>query len=160
VSFVAGDEGESIWVSYLERTGRFSDIEVSEGEFHDWDIKSTNLASGESVTYEVKLDLKAYMWAKWRKSKYPNMYIEYHNTRQDKPSGIMTSKSDYYVYIIRNEGANECYVFETGTLRGYLKGAGLKSVGNKSNGDDNAMGWLLPVNTIGQSMGYLGRLNL
>ena len=160
MSFVAGDEGESIWVSHLESLDHISDIEVSKGEFHDWDIKAFSSGNGRIHTYEVKLDLKAYMWAKWRNSEFPNMYIEYHNTRQDKPSGIMSSKSDYYVYIIRNRDINECYVFDTGNLRAFLQKAGLKSVGNKSNGDDNALGWLLPTNIISLNMGFLGRIDL
>lgn len=73
-------------------------LEQSNGRFPDWDIKMTYAKHYETVedeiktaTYEVKSDRLS--------EQSGNFCIEFYNTKQEKPSGIVSSKADYYVYF-------------------------------------------------------------
>lgn len=59
-------------------------VEVAEGCFKDWDFRTAN------ATYEVKSDRYAF--------KTNCCFVEYECS--NKPSGISTTKADYYVYFV------------------------------------------------------------
>jgi len=84
---------ERIFARYLNDYEWVISVEQSKWRFYDWDIKLTyekNWVTKE-VTYEVKCDRKS--------EETGNFCIEYFNTRKQEPSGISTSKADYYVYF-------------------------------------------------------------
>ena len=61
--------------------------------------------------YEVKSDRLAY--------KTGNICIEYECN--NKPSGIITTESDYYIYFIINKDKNDCYKIPTSIIREKIK---------------------------------------
>lgn len=70
-------------MSALKQRGA-TDIVQSQGYFPDWDIKCN------FGTYEIKEDVAA--------SRTGNVFIEF--TYRGKPSGIASTKADYFVFII------------------------------------------------------------
>lgn len=90
-------------------------------KFYDWDLKITSL--GRETTYEVKQDFKGQYTG--------NVALEYEC--DGKPSGISTSKSDYYVICPREW---EFYFQSRPVLLSKLMEAWFKGVmwgdGNKS----------------------------
>tara|TARA_R110000796_G_scaffold15428_2_gene49056 strand:+ start:964 stop:1488 length:525 start_codon:yes stop_codon:yes gene_type:complete len=168
MSYAAGDAGELMWRLHLERKG-FEIEAAPKRVFYDWDMKSTR---GDSVTtYEVKYDEKAYWWAQRRgKPEEPNLYIEFKSTKRNGPSGILLSKSDYYVYILKRvsekvseaDGSthsvtdNLAYIYDRVKLCSFCQEGGFRVVGNKATGDDNAEGWIPPVSeTLNDAAGFV-----
>lgn len=91
-SFSRWTKCEKCFMRYLTSYPGVISIEQSHGHFPDWDIKMTyeNDWKIKEATYEVKSDrLSEQTW---------NFCIEYYNTKKGWPSGITTSKADYYVY--------------------------------------------------------------
>jgi hypothetical protein len=74
-------------------------------KFSDWDIKLTY--KGINVYYEVKTDRLT--------SKTGNMCIEFNCN--NIPSGIETTKSDYYFYVCINEPNNELYLIPVDVIK-------------------------------------------
>lgn len=166
MSFISGDIGEGLWIDHLESLGHKCK-RAPKRVFYDWDIKSTyslHDSIGE-FTWEIKYDRMAYAWAERRGTPNKiNAYIEFENTNQGLPSGIAMSRADYYVYIVRVAGdLHHAYVFKTDELRKHLQHSDYKVVGNKSGGDDNANGWLLPLNEVselGHPSGFMKKVEL
>tara|TARA_R110000803_G_scaffold5422_3_gene17817 strand:+ start:4717 stop:5220 length:504 start_codon:yes stop_codon:yes gene_type:complete len=161
ISFMVGDLGESLWRTHLEMKGFEIEAAPKRKAFYDWDMKSVR---GDSVTtYEVKYDEKAYWWAKRRGTpNEPNLYIEFNSTKRDGPSGILLSKADYYVYILKKENdertmiENIAYIYDRVKLCSFCQEGRFKVVGNKATGDDNAEGWIPPVSkTLNDSAGFV-----
>jgi hypothetical protein len=154
----SGKIGEAKWKAYLESVGHIVE-NAPERVFYDWDLKSTT-TDKRTVTFEVKYDEKAYYWAEKRgMPDNPNMYIEYKNTNQNRDSGILASKADYYVYILKAE-EDIAYVFKRGELCEHLVNAKYKSVGNSATGDDNALGWIPPLKEMVKHHSFHTKINL
>jgi len=153
----AGKIGEAKWREYLEFRG--FDIEPAPDEvFYDWDLKAST--DGRTYTFEVKYDEKAYYWAEKRGNPdNPNMYIEYKNTNQNKNSGILASKADYYVYILKAK-EDIAYVFKRPELCDHLIQSSYKNVGNSATGDNNALGWIPPLKEMVKHHSFLTKVNL
>lgn len=141
----SGKIGEGLWADYMSSRG-YSIEMAPNGIFYDWDIKATR--DDKIVTFEVKYDEKAYWWAKRRGNpSEPNLYIEFKNTNNGADSGILASKADYYIYIMKEDG-NRAYVFDREELCGLCVTSDFKVVGNSSTGDDNAQGWIPSLSKV------------
>lgn len=155
-----GEIGEDLVASYMTNMGY--EVEFApKRAFYDWDLKCSK--DDSLITIEVKYDSKAYMWAKRRKTPdYPNLYIEFENTNQNKPSGIKASIADFYFYILKKGENNICYIFDRKELLSCLEDNDFKIVGNSSSGDNNALGWIPPLHELiaDDKSGYRGTMEL
>ena len=151
----AGTIGEAKFSTYLESIG-YAIEKAPARKFYDWDIKATKKSL--VITFEIKYDEKAYYWAAKRGTpNEPNIYIEYKNTNRNEDSGILASKSDYYIYILKS--ANDiAYVFDRAKLCAHLVNSTYKSVGNSATGDDNAIGWIPPLSEIIKHESYIRQI--
>ena len=132
----AGNDGEIIWKRIMEGS-HTNIIEAPNKKFYDWDLKGTY--KGRDLTYEVKYDVSGYKYA-YSKQRPVNVYIEYKNTTKNEYSGILASKADYYVYILKNGINNEIYVFDRLELIDKLRELKPRELVNKTGGDNNAVG--------------------
>ena len=66
----------------------YDSYEQSKGKFSDWDLKLKH--DGKETTYEVKADFMSYKSGK--------VAIEYECNK--KPSGIYSSKADFYILCL------------------------------------------------------------
>jgi hypothetical protein len=162
---LSGKVGEAKWKSFLEERG-YNVESAPERKFYDWDLKAVKREPDPETkfhptyTFEVKYDEKAYWWASRRGTpNEPNLYIEFRNTTRDEESGILTSKSDFYVYIIKAQ-VDIAYLFNTDLLRSHLVMANYKSVGNSATGDDNALGWIPPLSLLMDSNSFIKSIQL
>lgn len=92
-SFLSGSKCEQIFMRYLSSYPWVVSIERAKGKFYDWDIKMTYMdedGTEHETTYEIKSDRKS----EWTH----NFCIEFYNTKLEKPSWIIASKADWYVY--------------------------------------------------------------
>lgn len=145
MSFALGNIGETLWVKHLAYT-HSNLVTAPPTKFYDWDVKG--VYQGRDVTYEVKYDAKGYYYAD-RHKRPVNLYIEYRNTNQNEPSGILASKADYYVYILRSLDKQEtAYVFNRLELLHHLQETNYPSKTNRTGGDNNAIGWLPPLEKV------------
>ena len=102
--------------------------------------------------YEVKTDVKAYYWAERRKEPV-NLFLEYESVKTQQPCGIMKTKAEYLVYIVRNpEKLHIAFTFDLEKLRAYLwkahkenRFAIRKPV---INGIGNVKGWTPPIHEL------------
>jgi hypothetical protein len=151
----AGTIGEAKFSTYLESIG-YKIEKAPPRKFYDWDIKATKKSL--VITFEIKYDEKAYYWATKRGTpNEPNIYIEYKNTNRNEDSGILASKSDYYIYILKSEN-DIAYVFDRAKLCAHLVSSTYKSVGNSATGDDNAIGWIPPLSEIIKHDSYIRQI--
>ena len=90
-------------------------VEVAEGCFHDWDFRTAN------ATYEVKADRYAH--------RTNCCFIEYECN--GKPSGISSSKADYYMYFAVKPDGYDAYKIPTHAIRDACK----NPIATKSGGD-------------------------
>ncbi len=147
--FKQGNQGERMWINYISKD--HSNIQKAPNKrFYDWDIKAN--WNSNKVTYEVKYDSSAYHYAQ-KYNRDVNIYIEYKNTNEDADSGILMSKADFYVYIIKTpnkEGGNNniAYVFNRDELIKVIGENGFPKAGNKKGGDNNALGYKIPLKEL------------
>jgi len=83
----------------------YDKYKVMEGYFKDYDIEITK--DGKVSTIEVKSDRQSSITG--------NMAIECEYNNQ--PSGITSTKADYFVYFVVHKDRDECYCFPTEELR-------------------------------------------
>lgn len=117
-----------------------------------WDIKDSL-----GNYYEVKLDEKALYYAR-KQNRPPNMFMEYWSTKRNEACGVMVLEVNYFVYIVKQ--LDKCfmaYVFDYETMKEHLIKTEYKSRDNSATGDNNALGWLVPIHEITNSpdSGYL-----
>ena len=140
-NFKSGDKGEKLWYDYIAHSHK--EIErAPKKKFYDWDLRGT--FNDRVISYEVKYDLSG-VWYSQKFKRPLNFYIEYENTNKNEDSGILASKADYYVYIFNADGKNVGYVFDRLELLNHLQSAKYDIRTNKAGGDNNANGWLAPV---------------
>lgn len=145
MSFLKGNIGESLWLGELSKT--HTDIEKAPNKkFYDWDIKAKY--KGLEISYEVKYDSRGYYYAD-RYSRPVNIYIEFLNSKKGEDSGILASKADYYVYILKSlDNIETAYVFKRLDLLYYLQNNDVKIKGNSFGGDNNAKGWIPSLESL------------
>ena len=147
MSFVKGDIGEDLWCDYIKTRGHTDIVRAPKKKFYDWDVKS--IYQKNELTFEVKYDSKAYWWANRRgMPEQPNLYIEFKNTNKDEDSGIKASKAIYYIYILKRDESNTAFVFEREGMLSHLEQVTYKVVGNSATGDNNALGWIPPLDSL------------
>ncbi len=108
--------------------------------WHEYDFLAEK--DGVCKTYEVKNDMAG--------SKYGNIAIEFAQGRKNKkPSGIMTSKSDYWVHFVH--GWNKYFVVETSVLRHWMMQVildGAECRIHRNGGDNGNDIMLIPVREL------------
>lgn len=140
-----GDLGEELWAAWINAKG--GDAEISQVKC-DWDV----LDRKTGVYYEVKLDAKAYYWAK-RRDEPVNLFLEYESVKTQQPCGIMRTDAQYLVYIIRNpERLHIAYTFDMAKLTDYLwKAEKEKRFAIRKpvmHGLGNVKGWTPPLHEL------------
>lgn len=122
-----GQKYEKIALEHI----KYDSYEISKGNFKEYDILT--YLNGKQITYEVKSDRLAY--------KSGNICIEYECS--NKPSGITTTTSDYYIYFVIEQNKYTCYKIPTIKLKELIKGC--RSV--KGGDRYKARMYLLPFKT-------------
>lgn len=159
MSFIKGDIGEDLWCKHLENKGHYNITTAPKMKFYDWDVKSQH--NNREYTFEVKYDGKAYWWASRRgKPEEPNLYIEFKNTNKDEDSGIRASKALYYVYMLVRDESVTAYLFDRVSLLSHLEDISYKVVGNAATGDDNALGWIPPLQQLVSQPCFIHKISL
>lgn len=125
-----GNDGEQVIVDFLQR--QFNMRFLNSNNTHDYDIKMI-----KEYTYEVKTD----RYNKFKKET-TNMFIETYCN--GKPSGVSSSKADYFVYFFPD--INELYLIKMDDLRKMLYD-GSKAIYYSGAGDRNKVnGFLIDKN--------------
>ena len=81
------------------------------GEDSRWDFIMTSTRGARDKTFEMKSDSKTHETG--------NVIIEYES--RGKPSGISTSKSDYYLYEVEKPDSSDYYLIPTEKIRELIK---------------------------------------
>ena len=93
---------------------------------------------GQTIRHlEVKWDKRA--------ESTGNLYFEVENTRQKRPSGVMSTKADLWCHVVGEQGT--ALLARTAELREFLLDGAFKSVHTRGI-DSNSRGVLVPRNAI------------
>jgi hypothetical protein len=161
-----GEKVERAWGKFVLNTYPVSDVVFSYGNVPGWDLKLIS-NEGRAKFHEVKFDQSSSApWLNYKNEERKptgNLFIEHRNPRSGKPTGIMATRSDWWVYIVKesyelvslqdvNRYTAKAYIIHAEQLKEFLKGRhNLKSVPtvrDTAGGRVNAEGWLLPVHTL------------
>lgn len=114
---------------------------IMKGYFKDYDIEL--IKDDKKTTVEVKSDRQSSITG--------NMAIEceYNN----EPSGIASTKADYFVYFVVHKDRDECYCFPTEELRNMVKSC------RKVRGGDGykSQMYLVKISDCGKYRKYLNK---
>ncbi len=135
-SFQAWTACEKCFMRYLTSYPNVISVEQAKGRHPDWDIKMTYEDDGvtKEATYEIKSDRKSeHTW---------NFCIEYYNIKKGWPSGISTSKADYYVYYADKKR----WIAKRPELLVKLIGQCFTDI--RDGGNDNSRMIILPVSEL------------
>jgi hypothetical protein len=133
-----------MWAEHLVSKGH--EVVFSEPKMVYWDIKDSL-----GNYYEVKLDEKALYYAR-KQNRPPNMFMEYWSTKRNEACGVMVLEVNYFVYIVKQlEKCFMAYVFDYEPMKEHLIKTEYKSRDNSATGDNNALGWLVPIHEITNS---------
>jgi len=163
-----GEQIERAWGKFILNTHPVSDIEYSQGKVSGWDLRL--IRDGKtSKFHEVKFDQSSA--APWVNANgnvckpTGNLFIEHRNPRTGADSGIMATRSDWWVYIVKqafglvdlsevDRYTARAYIIKADQLKEYMMSNNFRSVPtvrNTVNGKVNAEGWLLPVHSLKNS---------
>lgn len=93
----------------------------------------------KDFTCEVKFDAMA--------CETGNLAIEYHNSRQDKPSGISVTKAKLWAHLIKDGDNIVVFIVKTKKLKDFIKeNKPFKEI--SFGGDKNSEMWLYKTNDI------------
>ena len=157
-----GDYGEQLWFNHLKSKGH-PDVFLSEKNSPVyWDVLL--VTEDESVSFEVKYDEKAYVWAE-KTGRPPNFFLECWSNTRNQPCGVMILECDYLVYIIKGQNKETAYLFDVEDLISHLKEANrvkkYRLVQNSLNGDNNVKGWAIPIESLTKKQyGFIKQINL
>lgn len=84
-----GKDGETIVRDFFTARGFL--VNIKQGKFQPYDLEVHHPATG-TFTIEVKYDLYS--------AKSGNLAFEYFNPKQEKPSGILATKADYWCHVL------------------------------------------------------------
>ena len=161
---IVGEYGEQLWIEYLKSRGHHNVFQSEKDSPVYWDVML--ITNDHVLTFEVKYDEKAYVWAE-RRNRPPNLFLEYWSETKDAPCGIMILEADYLVYIVEKlpEKIPIAYLFRVADLQSHLKDAARTSiyqiVKNSINGNNNVKGWAIPIHTIAdKKKGFVKRIKL
>jgi|DEB0MinimDraft_6_1074348.scaffolds.fasta_scaffold00191_24 hypothetical protein len=164
-----GDAIEKAWGQFVLNTYPVSEVTFSSGNVPGWDLKLTS-EEGRAKFHEVKFDQSsAAPWLNYKgEQRRPtgNLFIEYKNPKMGRPSGIMVTRSDWWIYIVKqayelvtlqdvNKYKAKAYIIHAQQLKDFLNGEhnlrSVPTVRDTVNGRVNAEGWLLPIHTLKSS---------
>jgi len=117
-------------------------VETSQekGLFKEWDVRFT-FEDGHTEAHEVKCDRNGY--------KTGNVLVEFECSGQ--PSGIQTTKSDYYsFFIISPDGGYTCIILETEHVRQQINNKKYSRIIDMRGRDENNNGrlYLFNIDTL------------
>ncbi len=135
MSMKVGRAGERL-VLHLFQTANI-DCVMSTGYNLDYDIQCTFAKT--KFTCEIKFDVKA--------QETGNLAIEVHNTKANKPSGLEATKSDIWIFVVKDGSHHVIFAANTKHLKEYVAGTPPKRT-IEFAGDNNARIHLYPVETI------------
>jgi len=158
---------EQQWAAWLKcKNPLFEITHAPKRKFPGWDLM-TKVPAGRCRYYEVKWDATAQSpWKSHRGNNTlkatGNIYIEYENPRQGKPSGIATSQAHYWVYcmlqaydLVPLEEVEsyrvQTFVLDKDKLYEMCKGGKyrvVETLRDAPSGKANAKGWLVPISDI------------
>jgi len=132
-----GKQGEGLLIAILNSVGlnatKNQDLETK----YDYDVSFQLGKSNKTV--EVKFDAMAV--------KTGNLCIEYHNSKQDKPSGIDVTKADIWCHIVLDGDNPTVWITSVAKLRSYIQNnEPMKKI--KNGGDKNANLYLYRLDDI------------
>ena len=114
----------------------------------DYDLKMET-PSGEVITIEIKEDFLC--------KETGNIAVEYH-CRQ-KPSGIATSRADFYLYRAHEpNGEKNLYVIETSSLKEMIEKKLWHRTVNGGDGGSNSLNYLFTLGVIKENFTFIGKL--
>lgn len=100
--------GESFEHAFVELF-KYSDVTVMGKRFKDYDVVVRD--SGKPVYYEVKADRVC--------KNTGNIAIEYEN--RGEPSGIITTKADYFIYFVLYNDRVDVYEIPVKVIKEYIR---------------------------------------
>lgn len=159
---LVGDYGEKLWSDYLKTKGH-ADVYLSEKNSPVyWDVLL--VTDNETLTFEVKYDEQAYVWAD-KTNRPPNLFLEYWSETRNEPCGVMILESDYLSYIVKSPEGDISYLFKVDDLISHLKEASrtnkYRTVRNSLNGNNNVKGWAIPIQEITKKeYGFIKQIKL
>jgi|LULG01.1.fsa_nt_gb hypothetical protein len=112
MSFQKGKKGEDFAKKVLEGFDILCEKNEDYDKRYDYDLVCE--MNGRRFTIEVKFDDKS--------SSTGNLYIEYHNSKADKPSGVTVTKSDLWIQVLPEEsGLKTVWVTSVKSLRDFME---------------------------------------
>jgi hypothetical protein len=112
MSFQKGNLGEDFAKEVLEKFGILCEKNTDYEKRYDYDL-SCKLGK-KKFTIEVKFDDKS--------ASTGNLYIEYHNSKADKPSGVAVTKSSLWIQVLPEEsGLKTVWVTSVSSLRNFME---------------------------------------
>ena len=112
MSFEKGKKGEKIAKEVLEEFGVKCELNEDYEKRYDYDLSCK--VGRKKFSVEVKFDD--------RSSSTGNIYIEYHNSRADKPSGVAVTKADLWIHVLPDgTGINAVWITPVSSLRRFMK---------------------------------------
>lgn len=138
MNFQKGRKGEDFAKEVLEKFGVLCEMNTDYEKRYDYDL-SCKLGK-EKFTIEVKFDDKS--------ASTGNLYIEYHNSKADKPSGVTVTKSNLWIQVLPEEdGLKTVWVTSVSSLRNFMEEVEpYKKIA--FGGDDNSAGYVYTKETI------------
>lgn len=109
-SIKLGNFGEQRVIQFLTENGIKAEKENDYNKRYDHDLICS--FGRKKFTIEVKFDAMA--------CKTGNLAIEYWNSKKDEPSGITSTKSTFYIYLIRDDTNTTIWLTKTKDLKDFL----------------------------------------
>jgi hypothetical protein len=126
-SFAIGNDGESFIINLFTNNEIDCEKNTDKETRQDYDLQCQ--LGKKKFTCEVKFDVYA--------AKSSNLCIEYHNTKKDKPSGLMATKALLWAHIILDGDNKVAFITSVKKLKEFCeKEVPVKKI--TSGGDNNA----------------------
>jgi hypothetical protein len=112
MNFQKGIKGEERAKGVLELLDIRCEINEDYDKRYDYDLSCK--MGRKKFTIEVKFDDKS--------SATGNIYIEYHNSKADKPSGVAVTKANLWIHVLpENDGSKAVWISSVSSLREFMK---------------------------------------
>jgi hypothetical protein len=112
MNFQKGQKGEERAKEVLELLDIRCEINEDYDKRYDYDLSCK--MGRKKFTIEVKFDEKS--------STTGNIYIEYHNSKADKPSGVAVTKSNLWIHVLpEDDGSKAVWASSVSSLRAFME---------------------------------------
>ena len=112
MNFQKGKKGEERAKGVLELLDIKCEINEDYDKRYDYDLSCQ--MGRKKFTIEVKFDDKS--------STTGNIYIEYHNSKADKPSGVAVTKSNLWIHVLpEDDGSKAVWISSVSSLRNFME---------------------------------------